>query len=297
MNILVIGGGISDERDASLRSAQSVYDAISTNHQKKLYDWNGEESWLIDNAHIYDVALPILHGDGGEDGQIQRLLESVKLTYLGSGIAASELCIDKQKTQTLLGARGIVIPDQAVVSLDSYMTHPLTKKAHVLKPITGGSSIDTLVVKDGQLDSKSTRVVFSKHPRMILEECIVGPEITVPVLDGYELPVIEIIPGNEFFDFETKYDGSSQETCSPDSIDSLVQKKVRDIALACHRLLGCRHLSRVDIMLDKNNNPYVIEVNTMPGLTDQSLFPKAAAYVGLPMPDLVEYFIQLASKS
>jgi D-alanine-D-alanine ligase len=101
----------------------------------------------------------------------------------------------------------------------------------------------------------------------------------------------------EFFDFEAKYDGSSQEICNPTFIEQDVQAGVRKIARKCHDILGCQHLSRVDIMLDNDNNPFVIEVNTMPGLTDQSLFPKAAAYAGLTMPELVEYFIKLASES
>jgi len=297
MKVLVIGGGISDEREISLRSSNSVFAAVSENHEKHFYDWDGHVDWLVNNGREFDVALPILHGVGGEDGQIQSILEKAGLPYLGSGVASSQICIDKEKTQSTLAAHGIDVPKQAVVEKNEYASHPIAKSAHVLKPVSGGSSIDTFVLKDGLLDNAKQDEVFSKHHKLILEECIIGPELTVPVLDGYDLPAIEIIPGNDFFDYETKYDGSSQEICNPDNISQEVQRHAREVARACHEALGCRHLSRVDIMLGQNNKPYVIEINTMPGLTDQSLFPKAAAYAGLSMTDLVEHFIQLAASS
>lgn len=296
MRVLVIGGGISDERAISLRSAKSVFDAIQDLHQKEFYDWDGSEDWLLGNARNYDVALPILHGVGGEDGRIQEILEKAGLSYLGSNLATSKICIDKEKTQQLLAEKGIVVPKQAVVALQDYAVHPLAQGPHVLKPKLGGSSIDTYVLKSGLLEPAKQEEVFSKHKTMILEECIIGPEMTVPVLEGYDLPAIEIIPGNEFFDFETKYDGSSKEICNSDNIPQEVQKHVREVARQAHEVVGCRHLSRVDIMLDSENKPYVIEINTMPGLTDQSLFPKAAAYIGLPMAELVEHFINLVAE-
>lgn len=297
MRVLVIGGGISDERDVSLRSAQSVYDAVGVNHQKFLYDWDGSEEWLLQNGSQYDVALPILHGVGGEDGQIQRLLEKANLRYLGTGVDASALCIDKVRTQTALSKAGIQVPKQALVNIEEYRVNSISDSAHVLKPIYGGSSLDTFVLKNGRLDGDKANIVFNKHQTMVLEECIIGQEITIPVLDGYDLPVIEIIPKYDFFDFDAKYDGSSQEICNSDNVPQDVQADARKIARQCHDILNCKHLSRVDILLNEKNEPYVIEVNTMPGLTDQSLFPKSAAYVGLPMPELVEYFIKLASNN
>lgn len=297
MRVLIIGGGISDEREISSRSAKAVFNAVNPEYQKFLYDWDGTEDWLLENAPHYDVALPILHGVGGEDGQIQRLLEKAGIAYLGSDVAASELCIDKVKTQAVLAQNGINVPEQAVVNENEYQSHPIANGPHVLKPILGGSSIDTYVCKQGRINGEKVAASFAKYQTMILERCIIGPEITVPVLDGYDLPVIEIIPGNEFFDYETKYDGSSQEICGPESIDADVQKHAQAVAKKCHEILGCRHLSRVDILLDESKTPYVIEINTMPGLTDQSLFPKAAAHIGMSMPELVEYFVQLAAKS
>ena len=296
MKVLVIGGGISDEREVSLRSAQAVFNAVPDAHFKEFFDWTGGDEWIKNNADRFDLALPILHGVGGEDGQIQAILEASDLAYLGTGVEASQICIDKQKTQAQLAAAGMVVPAQVVVDFDRYQTHELASKPHVLKPVSGGSSIDTFVCRDLRLEASVAEAVFAKHSQMILEEFIDGPEITVPVLEGYELPTIEIIPGSDFFDFTTKYDGSSQEICNSDNIPQSVQVAAQGIAKKCHEILNCRHLSRVDIMLDQDGNPYVIEVNTMPGLTDQSLFPKAAAYIGLSMSDLVEHFIQLTAK-
>lgn len=297
MKILVIGGGISDEREISLRSSKSVYDAIGLQHAKQYYDWDGSDDWLLKNAKNFDVALPVLHGVGGEDGQIQKILEEAGIAYLGSDPVVSAICIDKIKTQAFLAERGVSVPQQDTVTISNYVSHQLAQHPHVLKPIMGGSSIDTFVLREGYLAQEKQQEVFAKHPELIIEECIIGPELTVPVLDGYDLPAIEIIPGNEFFDYETKYDGSSKEICNSKNIDQDVQTRVRQIARQAHDLLGCKHLSRVDVMLDENDEPYVIEVNTMPGLTDQSLFPKAAEYVGMNMGQLVDYFIELAAKS
>lgn len=298
MRVLVIGGGISDERDVSLRSAKSIFDAIPLTHEKYMYDWDGSSDWLSQNAENYDVALPILHGVGGEDGQIQAILENVGLAYLGSGIEVSKACMDKQKTQTLLADNGILVPKQEVVTKELYINSELSKTMHVLKPIDGGSSLDTFICRDGLLSEPEQIKVFQSHKEMILEEFIEGEEVTVPVLDGYDLPLIHIIPPEgKFFDYENKYNGATQEICNPDTIDQAIQVQARDLAKKVHTAMNCRHFSRVDIIIDKQNRLYVLEINTIPGLTDQSLFPKSAQYIGLSMPELVEHFITLASQS
>lgn len=294
MKILVIGGGISDEREVSLRSAQSVFDAIGAQHQKILYDWKGEEKLNL-KGQAFDVALPILHGPGGEDGHIQRILENTGMRYLGSDVASSKVCIDKVQTQRTLSQHGVLVPIQALANAQIYNAHALAQKPHVLKPIEGGSSLDTFVCLDGPIDMVKQAEVFAKYPEMIIEQYIAGTEFTVPVLDGYDLPVIKIVPPDGFFDYENKYSGATQEICEPDDIDASTQQEARRLSKQCHDILKCRHLSRVDIILDAQGAMYVLEVNTMPGLTDQSLFPKAAAHVGLTMPELVEYFVTLAS--
>ena len=298
MRVLVIGGGISDEREVSLRSSKAVFDAINADlHQKEFYDWDGSEDWLAENAQRFDVAMPILHGIGGEDGQIQAILEKYNLKYVGSGVQASKLCMDKISTQKLLAENGVRVPAQAVVNHDEYLNHELSGGPHVLKPILGGSSLDTYLQRDDKLSDEQSSVVFTKYGKMILEELIEGDEVTVPVLDGYDLPLIAIIPPEgAFFDYENKYNGASQEIPAPDFIDASIQGAARSLSRKCHDIAGCRHLSRVDMILAENGEMYVLEINTMPGMTSQSLFPLAAKKAGLTWEQFVEYLIQLAKK-
>ncbi len=298
MKVLVIGGGISDERDVSLRSSKAVFDAVdSTLHQKEFYDWDGSEGWLADNAGRFDVALPILHGVGGEDGHIQGLLAKNGLKYVGSQVEASKLCIDKIATQKLLSENGVLVPRQSVVNAETYQSDEISKQAHVLKPILGGSSLDTFLLRDGPLDQGRREAVFSKYNQMIIEELIEGKEVTVPVLDGFDLPLIAIIPPEgAFFDYENKYNGASQEIPAPEFIPESIQAEARQLSRRCHEIAGCRHLSRVDLIITEDGKIYVLEINTMPGMTSQSLFPLAAKTAGLSWESFVEYLIQLASR-
>ncbi len=298
MKVLVIAGGISGERDVSLRSARSVFDAIDASHKKEFYDWDGSTDWLADNLKGFDVVLPILHGEGGEDGQIQTILEQQDAKYLGTDAHASKVCIDKDKTQEVLTANKILAPKYEVLSYQQYIESPLTLSRHVVKPVNGGSSLHTFIdVRPHDPRHAQLRTSFDKHQVMMVEEFIDGTEVTVPILDGKELPLIEIIPPEGgFFDYNNKYNGLTQELCPSANISQELQAKAQEIAASVHKTLGCRHLSRVDIIIDSRGQIYTLEINTMPGLTDQSLFPKAASRVGMDISMLVEYFIQLAAE-
>lgn len=298
MKVLVIGGGISDERDVSLLSSRSVLTAASkAGHDAEFYDWDGSSHWLESKVHNFDVVLPILHGEGGEDGQIQVILESLGAHYLGSDARSSKICIDKNKTQQMLKSHNILIPGYAVLTQDQYMTSNLSQIRHVVKPIAGGSSLDTFIDVLPQ-DARLAQIqkAFSSHDKMLVEEFVEGVEVTVPVLDGKKLPLIEIVPPEgQFFDYNNKYNGQTSELCpSPNASDEL-QQKAQSIARRVHDLLGCKHLSRVDMIINKQGAIYTLEINTMPGMTDASLFPLAAKTVGLEMPELVDYLIQLVA--
>lgn len=298
MKVLVIGGGISDEREVSLRSSKSVLDAATyAGFSADFYDWGGDKQWLLNNANSYDLALPILHGFGGEDGQIQSLLEECGLTYLGSDSRSSKRCYDKQLTKNILLDNDILMPRGKLVGRVEYDKTELSKSRHVLKPVDGGSSIDMLIdVVRGDTSPEKLDDLFSKHNQMLIEEYIEGIEITIPVLDGIDLPVIEIIPPEgETFDYKNKYNGKTNEVCPPLNIDTATQKNAVVLAEKVHRIMECRHFSRVD-MIARNNMLYVLEINTIPGLTDKSLFPLSANTFGLDMPQLVKYLIELARK-
>lgn len=299
MKILVIGGGISGERDVSLRSAQSVFDAISENHTKEFYDWDGSTNWLEQNLKNFDVVLPILHGEGGEDGQIQKILEGQNAKYLGSDSVASGICIDKDKTQEILQSKSILVPKYRALDFEQYTSSDLAQAPHVVKPVNGGSSLHTFIdVRTHDPRHAQIRRSFDTHEVMMVEEFIAGSEVTVPVLAGKELPLIEIIPPEgEFFDYDNKYNGLTEELCPSPNVSEVLQAKSQEIAKRVHDVLGCRHLSRVDMIIDSHGQIYTLEINTMPGMTNQSLFPKSAAQIGMSMQDLVEYLIDLVAQS
>ncbi len=197
MNILVIGGGTSSERPVSLRSAQAVYDALETNSLNivDIYDWDGTEEWLNREVKKYDVVFPVLHGEGGEDGKIQRILERNKVAFVGTDSLRSAECINKTATKNILRKHGIRVPKGQVVTYQQYIAHDLYNKAHVLKPVIGGSSIDTFIFPElsSRVDADITKA-FEVHHTLLVEEYITGIEITVPILVDKKLPIIEIIP-------------------------------------------------------------------------------------------------------
>ncbi|OVE78626.1 hypothetical protein BVY00_02330, partial [bacterium G20] len=199
--------------------------------------------------------------------------------------------------QELLAA-GILMPQGVRVNKDTYKNQPLAQKPHVLKMIHGGSSIGTLIVRDpAKLDQKQIDELFELENDAVLEKLIEGIEITVPILDQTALPPIEIQPPKgEEFNYENKYNGASAELCPPPSLNKEQIKVVQNLAEQVHKTMNCRHLSRVDTIMRPDSSFVVLEINTIPGLTDQSLYPKAANVAGLSMPELVKQFISLVKR-
>jgi D-alanine-D-alanine ligase len=298
MKILVLGGGDSPEREVSQRSAKAVAEAAKT------AGFNVKQADPIDGLEILDkvskdtIIFPILHGKNGEDGIIQKEFENRSLPYLGSDSKSSAACFDKWQTRQILEAAGIPMPKAAQVTKETYNNHEMFKNPHVLKVVHGGSSIGTLMVPDPDLlKNYQAEELFALENNAVIEELIVGTETTVPVLDQFTLPVIEIVPpANEEFDYENKYNGRTQEIVPAKSISQELQNKARFLAERVHKAMGCRHLSRVDIMIDKAGELYVLEINTIPGLTDQSLYPKSAAVAGIDMPELVKRFVEMVRR-
>lgn len=298
MNILVIGGGISSERDISLRSARAVEAAAKElGYTVEIYDWDGSEDWLRSNATRFTIILPILHGNGGEDGQIQSLLEELNVSFLGSGSIASKTCFDKLAARNQIQSAGLRVASGGLVDYSTYKTHHLFDKPHVLKPAEGGSSIDTFIFPDlTKRDLNQIERAFERHNKLLLEEYIQGIEITVPILEGVDLPVIEIVPpDNGVFDYDNKYNGQSRELCPPQHVGHDLQLQASKVAAQIHELFGCRDLSRTDIIID-GSELVVLEINTMPGMTEQSLFPLAARTAGLSMKQLVGHYIDLVRR-
>jgi D-alanine-D-alanine ligase len=297
MTVLVLLGGDSPEREVSLRSGKAIANALRRSNIGVIeYDPIHGNEELLKLVSQSDIVLPVLHGKNGEDGKIQELLESVNAQFLGSNSTVSRVCFDKVETHKILEAEGILMPKYELVTKED-TGHAIFSKPFVLKPKDGGSSLDTLVAREVSLDViGKAKHLLSKYDSMIVEELIDGPEITVAVLGSEVLPVIAIIPPEDSeFDYNNKYNGKSKEICPvPDEIiPTKLQKEAEELALQVHILLNARHLSRTDMMIDKNGRIYVLELNTMPGMTNQSLFPIAANAVGLDMEKLVQEFIKI----
>jgi D-alanine--D-alanine ligase len=278
-----------------MRSGRAVADAASKDgHEVSEYDPMQGYAGLDDFVGKVDVVLPILHGKGGEDGEIQSELEARNFKYLGADSKVSALCANKVQLKEILNKSSITTPAGQVVDKESFSSSPLISRPYVLKPIDGGSTIDTFIVRDPTRPPDLS--VFEKYEQMLIEELIEGTEITVPVLGDAALPVIEIIPptGKEF-DYENKYNGATQEICPPTNVSQDLQAEAKQLAEKVHKAAGVHHLSRTDIIIDKDSKLWVLEINTIPGLTSQSLFPKAAAQAGLTFEQLVDKFVQMAA--
>jgi D-alanine-D-alanine ligase len=298
MKILVLGGGDSPEREVSLRSAKVIANAARAAGFEVLEADPKDNLSMLDNLAADTIIFPILHGAGGEDGQIQREFERRNLMYLGSDSQSSAECFDKWLTRQRLESAGIPVPAGTLVSKETYKSQPLAKKPHMLKILRGGSGIGTLWAKNpDKVTDFEIESLFTLDTNAELEEFIEGTEVTVPILDQSALPVIEIVPpAGEEFDYENRYNGRTQEICPPQTVTEDLQKKCQELAEAVHKTMNCRHLSRVDMMIDNQGNIFILEINTIPGLTDQSLYPKSAAVAGIPMPELVKRFVDLVKR-
>ncbi len=296
MNIVVLGGGTSPEREIALKSSKAVAEALKSAGYEVIYiDTKDGLEQLNDLAPASTIVFPILHGVGGEDGTIQAELEKRGLPYFGTKSNESLDCFDKTRSRRIMTEAGIPMAAGGTVDAQSYWSHELIAQPHVLKVTKGGSSIGTYIVRNpANINKDKVKEVFDLDERAIIEKLIDGPEITVPIFDTSALPVIEIQPPKDGeFDFENKYNGQTQELCPPETVDENIQIVAQRLSERVHKTLGARHFSRVDLMVSKDGELIVLELNTIPGMTSQSLYPKSAAVAGMAMDELVKKFVEM----
>lgn len=308
MKIAVLYGGTSGEREVSLSSGKGIINALKENgHEVIGIDFQPSE---IDKIIQLDVELVFigLHGKFGEDGRIQGLLDMMEIPYVGSGVLASALAMDKEKAKQIFHTAQIpVAKSRAYKVTDQTDLNKLEKKIQtlfslpfVIKPNREGSTLGLTIVEDYKQIQVAVNNALKSDDVILVEDFIQGMEMTVPVLGpiGKEdaLPIIEIIPKNEFYDYESKYSIGGSEHIIPARIDEKTTKLIQDYAIKAHQALGCKTYSRVDFILDKNNTPIILEVNTLPGMTPTSLFPDAAQSIGLSYNKMIETFIHLSQK-
>lgn len=300
MHILLLAGGNSNERDVSLRSGKAVAEAIrELGHELTELDPGVEGFDIAKHIEGIDVVFPALHGQGGEDGDLQEKLEGLGVTFVGSGSQASRICWNKWQYKELLRKNNLPVSEGTLLTITGYNENPeVYNQPFVLKPVEGGSSLDTIIARTPTEEDWSTvtRLLNTYQTGMLYEPIIEGTEITVGILDNEPLPVIEIVPPEGLeFDYENKYNGATRELCPPETVSQELQKQAQDLALLIHQLTGCRHMSRTDIIIDKQGTLHVLETNTLPGMTTTSLLPKMAQTAGYSMPQLVEKLIKLAT--
>ncbi|MBI5555169.1 MAG: D-alanine--D-alanine ligase [Elusimicrobia bacterium] len=284
-NIGVLMGGASSEREISLKTGQSIYKALREEGYKAVAIDVGKDIVTDLKKHKIDLAFIALHGPLGEDGAIQGLLEVLGIPYTSSGVLASALAMDKVKAKEVFQAHQIPTPDWQVVQKgQKALVH---KFPVVVKPVRQGSAVGVAIVENQSQLPGALRQSFHYENTAIIEQYIQGKELTVGVLNDQPLPVIQIIPHNKFYDFESKYTPGGSRHLIPAGISSILEKKARFLGVAAHQSLGCRGTTRVDMILDNHNSFFVLEVNTIPGLTETSLLPAAAKASGYSFNELV----------
>lgn len=303
LTIALLSGGISTEREVSIKSGEQVFEALDPDRYDVLrYDPRDDIPRLLADADKIDVALIILHGISGEDGAIQGLLDLAKIPYQGSGVLGSALCMSKLASKQLYEYAGIIVPPYAGLARDK--THDASIVAArlgyplIVKPCQGGSSIGMSLVRAPEELSPAIDKALAADDSLIMEAYISGTEITGGIIGNDSLcalPIVEIVPGDQFafFEYEAKYNPDATREICPARISETMAKKAQSIAIAAHKALFCRGYSRTDMIL-ANNIIYVLETNTIPGMTANSLFPLAAKAAGIDFPELLDRLIELA---
>ena len=298
MKIGVMYGGTSAEREVSLSSGQAVVsDCETLRHEVISLDPKDGLSNQLTELKSVDVVFNGLHGGDGENGVIPGFLESIGVRYTGSGNEASAICMDKRVSKALVFRKEILTPEWVSLSVEDEipMDHDLGYPL-VVKPNGQGSTIGLTVVSEPSQLKEAVALARKYDTVVLMESFVAGREITVTIIGDNAYPIVEIVPSHDLYDYECKYTKGMTEYFCPADLDETLTQAIQDTALRIHNLLGCRHYSRVDFRLDKNNKAWFLEVNTLPGMTETSLVPKAAGAAGLSFPDLIQAIINEALK-
>jgi len=290
--VLVLHGGLSAERDVSLNSGAAVAKGLSeAGYEVELLDYQGDVCQLIERD--YDVAFIALHGRGGEDGVIQGVFEALGKPYTGSGVMASSLCMDKIRTKKLLIADNIATAKFCMLTADSKFAQLIDEMGPLfVKPAEEGSSIGLGSARNEQ-ELREAYINAAQHDSPVMaEQLIDGPEYTVAVLNGEALPPIRMNAAGEFYDYEAKYLSDDTEYLIPCGLSDDEIKQIQRMALAACDATGIKTWARVDLMRNSNKQFFVLEVNTVPGMTDHSLVPMAAAANGISFSQLVATIVE-----
>ena len=302
----ILYGGISSEREVSLNTGKSIYDAISDDYDIVMHDWDGDYELMYDVVKEIDLVFIALHGGDGENGTMQKYLESKNIRFTGSSSSASKKAMDKNISKLLCVEYDIPTPNWVMLDdksnvdgsrsiIDAHLDQFDFKNGVVVKPNSEGSSIGISILKNAT-NEELERVVKKVHSissSAMLEAFIDGRELTVSVLDGKTLPIVEIVPRGDYYDYKSKYTKFQSNYIVPANINKKTQDLLSEYSLKIHKLIGCGVYSRVDFRLSNDGLVYFLEINTLPGFTDTSLFPKAAEKYALDYRALIKKIIDL----
>lgn len=294
MKVTVLYGGPSAEREVSLVSGKAVATGLrQAGHDVFEFDIQPDDLSGLDQP--CDVVFPVLHGAWGESGELQEILEQRRLPFVGSGSTASRLGMDKVLTKRAWEAAGLPTPPYRLVTS---VQDDLPDGPCVVKAIDGGSSIDVIVIQDpaGPVRiAEAVETIISRHGRALVETFISGPELTVGLLEEKPLAPIRIVPKRGFFDFEAKYRAADTEHRFDTGLPDELIARCQELARRANEIVGARDLARIDVMIDeRTQQPYLLEINTLPGFTPKSLLPEAAEHAGIAFEQLVDRLVRRA---
>ena len=290
IKVALLYGGASSEREISIKSGKAVENALKElNLNYRVFDPIEKEKFIKEIIQYKpDVVFNVLHGKGGEDGVIQGLLEFLGFKHTTSGVKTSSITMDKDFTKRILKTYNIPMADWRVIKDKEDLENlDISKFPKVLKPSEEGSSIGVYIVNNKEELEKALKELTKFNQKIIVEDFIKGREITVGILNGEPLDIVEIKVKDGFYDYKNKYFSSSTEYICPANIEKNIYKYIQKLSLQIYNILECKGAVRIDYILGEDNKPYFLEINTIPGLTDHSLLPKAAKKKGIDFKELV----------
>lgn len=294
----ILTGGESSEREISLKTCEAVENAcqdLGYNTVQLVLD--GEANKLVQKLHGIDFVFIALHGGKGENGVMQGFLDSLDIPYNGSGVLASALGMEKSLTKQLARSFGIQTPDwKMFTDINESKKYIPNEFPIVVKPSADGSTIGLSIVKNQAEIAEAVELADKFDGNILIENYIKGRELTVTIIGQKVFPIIEIIPRHKFYDYECKYEKGMSEYICPAELPITLTDKIQNIALEVFNILQCSGYARADFLLDKDNNPWFLEINTLPGMTATSLVPKSAMIAGVSFNNLIQMIINKSVK-
>ena len=304
MNISILYGGASTEHKISIQTGLAIAEAIKDRYKLDMINLKTE---IYNTPQLLlgaDLVFNALHGGEGENGSIQSFLDLHGIPYTGSGAKSCKIAMDKNITKLIAKSVDIQTPNWILIKRDKHTgmqlynnESPKFSYPYVVKPSSEGSTFGLTIVKEESELKEAISFAAEFGDEILIEEFIPGRELTVGILGNKPLPIVEIKPSHNLYDYECKYTKGMSEYFVPAELSDALERSLSEDALKIYKTIGCRHYARVDFRLNEAGEHYLLEINTLPGMTSTSLLPKAAKAVGLEFPDLIDTIIKIASMS